>query len=359
MQRVVYMLDRGIKGVTGLSPALIPNAVEWPRTGARNDLFGQCKVEYRIPCQVYSTPPESARDRGLEGAPAPVALALEAEIAALLAQAGDSLRGWGNGEHGPSQRPRGPVGRSAKARENTATSSKNVDIRVNELSAPPPARRDLGIRIDDRARAAKAAAPPRTQATSTVVAVLLSAVGIGWLVGVPPSFIDRIVFTPFGQKAETSPGDQVREPRKPIASGGRGSDINPGIIDTNRISSSASRARSHRPGYLRNAAQQPNAIKTSAATQQNTRTSELVTSSVGRRPKFLSDAIPFPETKPDTIEGWIVRDVFGGTAILEGPDGTWRAARGDTIPRVGTIESIVRWGNRWIIVTNAGLISTP
>jgi hypothetical protein len=359
MQRVVYMLDRGIKGVTGLSPAIVPKAMEWPQSGSPNDLIGKWRIDYRIPCQVYPPPGEGAQRSELRARPAPVALALEAEIAALLAEAGDSLRQVGNREGAAWERPRGPADRRAKAHENTATSSKNVDIRVNELRGEPPPHPD--IRIDDRERAVKAAAPPRTQATSTVVAVLLSAVGIGWIVGVPPSFVDRIVFSPFGQKADTSPSGQIREPRKPTALGGEGPnrDTNSGIIDTKGVSAASSHARGHRPGYLRNAAQQPNVIKTSAAAQQNTRTSDLATSSVGRRPKYLPDAIPFPETKPDTIEGWTVRDVFGGTAILEGPDGTWRAARGDAIPRVGTVESIVRWGNRWIVVTNAGLISTP
>jgi hypothetical protein len=356
MQRVVYMLDRGIKGVTGLSPAIVPKAMEWPQTGSPHDLISNWKIDYHIPCQVHPPPAETARKTERGAAPVPVALALESEIAALLADAGDGLRQGGGGE-ADAPEPRGPADRRTKAHENTATSSKNLDIRVNELGGEPPAGSDPDIRIDDRERAAKAAAPHRTQATSTVVAVLLSAVGIGWIVGVPPSFIERIVFSPFGQKADSSPSGQSHEPRRPTAGQGSNRDMNPGIIDTNR--NSAPRARGHRPGYLRNAAQQPNVIKTSAAAQQNPRTSELVTSSVGRRPKFLPDAIPFPETKPDTIEGWIVRDVFGGTAILEGPDGAWRAARGDTIPRVGTVESIVRWGNRWIVVTNAGLISTP
>ena len=69
--------------------------------------------------------------------------------------------------------------------------------------------------------------------------------------------------------------------------------------------------------------------------------------------------MPFPETRPETIEGWTVRDVSGATAVLEGPDGVWRAMRGDTVPRVGRVKSIVRWGNRWIVVTSSGLISTP
>ena len=69
--------------------------------------------------------------------------------------------------------------------------------------------------------------------------------------------------------------------------------------------------------------------------------------------------VPAPETRPTTIEGWTVLDVRGGTAVLGGPDGVRMAARGDTVPGVGRIESIVRWGNRWIVATASGLIATP
>jgi hypothetical protein len=67
---------------------------------------------------------------------------------------------------------------------------------------------------------------------------------------------------------------------------------------------------------------------------------------------------PVPETGPTTIEGWTLLEVKGGTAVLEGPNGTWRATRGDTVPGVGKIDSIVRWGSRWIVATSKGLIST-
>jgi hypothetical protein len=66
-----------------------------------------------------------------------------------------------------------------------------------------------------------------------------------------------------------------------------------------------------------------------------------------------------PETRPATIPGWTVVDVRDGTAVLEGPDGIRMAARGDTIPGVGRVESIVRWGSRWVIATASGLIATP
>jgi len=68
--------------------------------------------------------------------------------------------------------------------------------------------------------------------------------------------------------------------------------------------------------------------------------------------------MPAPETGPTTIEGWTVLDVRGGTAVLGGPDGVRTAKRGDTVPGIGRIDSIVRWGNRWIVATASGLIAT-
>jgi hypothetical protein len=69
--------------------------------------------------------------------------------------------------------------------------------------------------------------------------------------------------------------------------------------------------------------------------------------------------VPAAETRPTTIEGWTVLDVRGGTAVLEGPDGVRMATRGETLPGIGRIDSIVRWGNRWIVATDNGLIATP
>jgi hypothetical protein len=68
---------------------------------------------------------------------------------------------------------------------------------------------------------------------------------------------------------------------------------------------------------------------------------------------------PISETRPTTIEGWTLREVINGTAILEGPTGIWKAVRGDNVPGIGKVDSIVLWGNRWIVATSRGLISTP
>lgn len=67
---------------------------------------------------------------------------------------------------------------------------------------------------------------------------------------------------------------------------------------------------------------------------------------------------PAPETRPATIPGWTVREVAGDSAVLDGPQGTRRVARGESVPGLGKVETIVRWGNRWIVTTERGLIST-
>jgi hypothetical protein len=77
-----------------------------------------------------------------------------------------------------------------------------------------------------------------------------------------------------------------------------------------------------------------------------------------REKKALNRPTPTPDTRPTTIEGWTVRNVSGGTAVLQGPDGVRRVSVGDTVPGAGRIDSIVRWGNRWIVATSKGLITT-
>src|SRR5262245_34356047 len=81
------------------------------------------------------------------------------------------------------------------------------------------------------------------------------------------------------------------------------------------------------------------------------------TSSSPRQPR--PKLTPWPDTRPTTIAGWTLREVTNGTAVVEGPNGVWRVTRGDTVPGVGRVESIVRWGNRWLVATSSGLISTP
>ena len=74
----------------------------------------------------------------------------------------------------------------------------------------------------------------------------------------------------------------------------------------------------------------------------------------GQQPRLS----PVPDTKPATIPGWSVRSINGESVVLVGRDRTWTAMRGDSVPGVGRIDAIVRWGDRWIVATSSGLIST-
>jgi len=76
-------------------------------------------------------------------------------------------------------------------------------------------------------------------------------------------------------------------------------------------------------------------------------------------PPMEPPLVPVPETRPTTIDGWVLREVANGTAVLEGPGGIWRVKRGDSVPGVGQIVDIFGWGNRMIVATSRGLISTP
>jgi hypothetical protein len=94
----------------------------------------------------------------------------------------------------------------------------------------------------------------------------------------------------------------------------------------------------------------------SQSVQERTTPSRPVSASSD--PNSLLPLSPVPETKPTTIAGWTVREVHGEKAVLVGPDHVWTVRTGDTVPGVGRIDTIVRWGSRWIVATTAGLIST-
>jgi hypothetical protein len=81
--------------------------------------------------------------------------------------------------------------------------------------------------------------------------------------------------------------------------------------------------------------------------------------SIGAAVKEARKLTPTPETRPTTIEGWTLREVVNGTAVIEGPNGFWKVTPGQTVPGVGRVDSIVRWGNRLVVATSRGLISTP
>ena len=69
-------------------------------------------------------------------------------------------------------------------------------------------------------------------------------------------------------------------------------------------------------------------------------------------------AIP-AKGKPQIVEGWILRDVYKGVALLEGRNQRLvEISAGQNLPGVGRIEAIERRGKAWVVVTAKGVISS-
>jgi hypothetical protein len=171
----------------------------------------------------------------------------------------------------------------------------------------------------------------RARAAVLVAAALVASFGLGWAGGLNWSqFASELGLVEVAQKETPSP--QISEAR----SSGR--------IEGARKTASASDS----PAIV------GSIPKPSALLPGGARPSAGPAAAIAMRQPLVAA----PETKPATIPGWTVVDVRDGTAVLEGPDGIRMAARGDTIPGLGRVESIVRWGNRWVIATASGLIAT-
>jgi hypothetical protein len=57
-----------------------------------------------------------------------------------------------------------------------------------------------------------------------------------------------------------------------------------------------------------------------------------------------------------TVEGWVLRDVANGAALIEGRRGMFEVYAGDPIPGLGRVDAIRRQDGRWVVVTGKGLI---
>ena len=69
------------------------------------------------------------------------------------------------------------------------------------------------------------------------------------------------------------------------------------------------------------------------------------------RPQLAKPGLPLP-----TVEGWVLRDVGHGGALIEGRRGIFEIYAGDSIPGVGRVDAIRKQDGRWVVVTSKGLI---
>jgi hypothetical protein len=57
-----------------------------------------------------------------------------------------------------------------------------------------------------------------------------------------------------------------------------------------------------------------------------------------------------------TVEGWRLRDVGNGGALIESRRGIFEVYAGDPVPGLGRVDAIRRQDGRWVVVTSKGLI---
>ncbi|MFC0241645.1 hypothetical protein [Rhodopseudomonas telluris] len=71
---------------------------------------------------------------------------------------------------------------------------------------------------------------------------------------------------------------------------------------------------------------------------------------------------PKPAPRPNdvgrlpTVDGWVLRDVYDGAAVVVGREGTFEVYAGDPLPGLGRVDAIRRQDGRWVVVTSRGLI---
>jgi hypothetical protein len=66
--------------------------------------------------------------------------------------------------------------------------------------------------------------------------------------------------------------------------------------------------------------------------------------------------------KPDVgrlprVEGWVLRDVANGGALIESRQGVFEVYAGDPVPGLGRVDAIRKQDGKWVVVTSKGLIS--
>jgi len=225
---------------------------------------------------------------------------------------------------------------------------------IDPIGSKTKFARSLDIRIDEEQRVFVPSASDDLGARAGfIAAALIAASGLTWLIinALPSPFASASVdrssreLSSPAQSPTSNKGDRLPVSnafvREAVSASGRETAVAVAPLEPKR-STDAQRQADSIGKFLQDAKQQLTSIK------PNTRDLQAPLKSA-----------PVPETRPTTIEGWALREVMNGSAVLEGPNGTWRVTRGDTVPGVGRIVSIFRWGNRPMVATSKGLISTP
>jgi len=57
-----------------------------------------------------------------------------------------------------------------------------------------------------------------------------------------------------------------------------------------------------------------------------------------------------------TVDGWVLRNVNRGGALIEGRQGLYEVYAGDPVPGLGKVDAIRKQDGRWVVITTKGLV---
>jgi hypothetical protein len=96
-----------------------------------------------------------------------------------------------------------------------------------------------------------------------------------------------------------------------------------------------------------------------AALDAGLRTGSVPDQSEGGKSEQPKTEQPKSEAKVTPIEGWVLREVYDGVALIEGRNKRLlEIAPGQSLAGVGRVESIERRGRSWVVVTTRGIITS-
>jgi hypothetical protein len=92
------------------------------------------------------------------------------------------------------------------------------------------------------------------------------------------------------------------------------------------------------------------------AAQKAARLSDTAKSSAQLPMDVTGSIVEKQQVRPPIVEGWVIRDIFDGRAMVESRYGIFEVSPGAPLPGVGKVEAIRRQDGRWVVVTPKGLI---
>jgi hypothetical protein len=95
------------------------------------------------------------------------------------------------------------------------------------------------------------------------------------------------------------------------------------------------------------------AVQSPVSAKANTASNEVTGSIPSPRPAPLGFSKDY--SRP-VISGWVLQNVYDGTAYIQSREGAMEVMIGDLLPDGGRVEAIRRMNGRWVVVTTNGLV---